>query len=315
MKSKRPRWLRNLEVVGLLGLVITLAGQCYSNPDQLTGKLIHLTEGSRPFEADIEGVRYLGETGSVVDDLIFHFGAYEADVLHFLRDSLAETSGSDGVFLDIGANTGQHSLYMARFARQVHAVEPYPPVLERFRAMIELNGFENITIHPVGYSNAAGNFPFFAPPDHNIGLGTFAEELSGENHKIGDLPLVVGDDHLAEAGVGRIDMIKIDIEGYERYALLGLAETLARDRPIVVLELNASEGGFRSKEQLLETFSVDYEFWAFRAAHFGARFGSWRYVFGPGVHGRYTLNPFEFDFSEQINMAAIPVEKRPSFLE
>ena len=161
----------------------------------------------------------------------------------------------------------------------------------------------------------AGDFPFFAPPDNNLGLGTFAEEMSDENHKIGDLPLVVGDNYLAEAGVDRIDLIKLDIEGFERHALIGLENTLAQNRPIVVLELNSSEGAFQSKEQLFETFPADYEFWKFRPAYFGTRLGNWRYVFGPGVHGRYTLSRFDFDFNELINMAAIPIEKRPSFIE
>lgn len=314
MKMKRPPWLHKLEKTVLVGLLTLLAVLWYKTPDQFDGKLIRLTEGAHQFEADIEGVRYIGETGSDIDNMIYHFGAFEPDVLHFLRDSLLEIFGDDGVFLDIGANTGQHSLYMSRFAGEVHAVEPYPPVLKRFHEMIVLNRFENIRVHPVGFSDVAGSFPFFAPPDNNLGLGTFSEEMSVQNHKAGDLPLVVGDVYLAEAGIERIDLIKLDIEGFERHALIGLENTLARDRPIVVLELNSSEGAFQSREQLLSVFPPGYEFWKFRPAYYGISLGNWRYVFGPGVHGRYGLNRFDFDFNEQINMAATPVEKRPSFL-
>jgi hypothetical protein len=47
-----------------------------------------------------------------------------------------------------------------------------------------------------------------------------------------------GDDFMKASAVPRVDFIKIDVEGFERYVIEGLSETMARDKPAVILELN-----------------------------------------------------------------------------
>jgi len=56
-----------------------------------------------------------------------------------------------GVFLDIGANTGQHSLFMSRHAKEIHAFEPWAPVLIKLRRHIEINRLKNVVVHPSGW--------------------------------------------------------------------------------------------------------------------------------------------------------------------
>lgn len=57
---------------------------------------------------------------------------------------------------------------------------------------------------------------------------------------------------IAELGVKRVDLLKIDVEGYEKEVLAGLAGTLRRDRPIFLIELVGADmkGGFRSEAEL-----------------------------------------------------------------
>ena len=50
--------------------------------------------------------------------------------------------------------------------------------------------------------------------------------------------MVTIDDTVESLGLDRVDVIKIDIEGYEEHAVLGAARTLERDRPTVFIELN-----------------------------------------------------------------------------
>jgi hypothetical protein len=100
------------------------------------------------FIADIDGIQYEGNTGNYIDASILYLGAFEKDILYFLRDTMTAAYSGRGVFVDIGANTGQHSLFMSRYATEVHAFEPWEPVLRRFRSMVASNHIKNIKSTP-----------------------------------------------------------------------------------------------------------------------------------------------------------------------
>jgi len=140
--------------------------------------------------------------------------------------------------LDIGANTGQHSLFMSRYAKEIHAFEPWEPVIKRFRRMVEHNHIKNIVIHPFGLGDENSKEPFFRPPDINLGMGSFVEGFQENNSYEGELEIRIGDEALQKAGVMSVSLIKMDIEGYEKPALKGLRRTLQRHRPIVEFELS-----------------------------------------------------------------------------
>src|SRR5262249_8282493 len=129
-----------------------------------------------PFTIEVYGYKYQGFSGNFIDDRILAYGAYEKDVLFFMRDFIEAKNNPDSTFIDVGGNTGQHSLFMSRFVKHVHAFDPFPPVAERFRRMIELNGFSNIVLHEVGLGTEDASVPFFIPPSQNMGGGTFLAE-------------------------------------------------------------------------------------------------------------------------------------------
>jgi hypothetical protein len=81
--------------------------------------------GEFDFVADINGARYEGNTGNYIDRHILFYGAFEKPILYFLRDTMKSVYSNQGTLLDIGANTGQHSLFVSRYAKEIHAFEPY----------------------------------------------------------------------------------------------------------------------------------------------------------------------------------------------
>ena len=221
-------------------LAAAAAGLCQGdrradNPT-LAGRLQTLEDIQRrktDFEIEDFGYRYRGNTGNLVDAYTYYFGAYEKPQLFFMRDTLTAT-GPQAVTLDVGANLGLYTLPAARYSGQVHAFEPYPPVLARLRHNLESNQVPNVTVHPVGLGATEADLPFAPPPDDNLGLGSFEHVTGGAADQ--RLKVVAGDVYLREAGVTRVDFIKMDIEGFEKPALAGLRQTLQRDRPIVLLE-------------------------------------------------------------------------------
>jgi len=166
----------------------------------------------RDFTVDFFGMKYQGNSANLIDFHVLYFGAHEKDVLFFMGDIMLSMDTPDSVFVDVGANNGHHSLFMSKYAKVVHAFEPYPRILETFRSMIALNKIENIIIHPVGLGDKEEMITFYEPPEHNLATGTFVESYADDKTKGEQLQIITGDAALSEVGIDKIDLIKIDVE-------------------------------------------------------------------------------------------------------
>lgn len=265
---------------------------------------------SHPFETEFYGLRYQGNLNNNIEFSIFYYGAFEKPMLFFLRDAFKSLPGKHKTFCDVGANIGQHSLFMSSFAQQIHAFEPYEPVRAKLQQHIALNKLENITVHPVGLSDADAELPFYAPTGSNQGIGSFdSSTVSKGNKKIGELRLVRGSDYLEAQGIARINLMKIDVEGFEKPALQGLSEALTANRPLVVCEISyKGDLAFEDMEDLSNHFPEDYEFFTFdnRKAN-----GSKARRKGSKAKrsGEYQLVPFVFSSAAgQDDIVACPKE-------
>jgi FkbM family methyltransferase len=234
-----------------------------------------------PFTVEVHGYKYEGKTGDYIDDHILAYGAYEKDVLFFMRDYVKARGNPDAVFLDVGACEGQHSLFMSRLVKEVHAFEPFPPAIKRFQRLVGLNGFTNIRLHEVGLGEKEGTVPFYAPEEDNVGSGTFlAEHRQGEDRKVGSFRVVAGDDWLAPLGLPSVDVIKIDVEGFEGPVLRGLSKTLGRYRPALVIEVShPPKGTINSLDELKRLLPQGYRFLRFQNTR------------GQAITGNYRLDP------------------------
>ncbi len=264
------------------------------------------------FEKNFYGLRYAGNLQNTIDFSVFYYGAFEKPLLYFLRDCLAAVQNPPAVFCDIGANIGQHSLYMSQLADQVHAFEPYDRVRQKLQQQIVLNGIENLFVYPVGLSNRDQTLPFYAPTGRNQGIGSFdASTTTKGNRPAGDLNLVRGDEFFNSHSIQSIDLMKIDVEGFEKLVLEGLRHTLERDRPVVVCEITYGTGlSINSLEELSGLFPGHYQFFTFdlrKADGSKAR----RREARARKNGEYRLVPFDFRFQKgQDDIIACPAEKR-----
>lgn len=254
------------------------------------------------FTVDFFGMKYQGNSANMIDSNVLYFGAYEKDILFLMRDIMLSIGTDDSVFVDIGANKGQHSLFMSKYANVIHAFEPYERVLKDFRSHIKLNNIENIIIHPVGLGDKEEKITFFEPPENNLGTGTFVESYLEDKTKGGQMQIVTGDAALNDIDADRIDLIKMDIEGYEKPALKGLRNTLEVSRPFVVIEISIDpeiDIFFKSMDELKAAFPIDYGFVTFVKRIKNRK------------SGRYEFVSFNGDFSQQgfYNLVAYPEEK------
>lgn len=143
------------------------------------------------------------------------------------------------IVVDIGANGG---LFTDRFARlvgprgHVHAFEPYPgyktPLLRIAAAR------RNVTYHPVAVSDSRGlallHVPVHASRVTPAMASLEARDLTTRQEKV-EVTTTTLDDALG--AVAGVQFIKCDVEGHEHEVFLGAMELLARERPIVLVEL------------------------------------------------------------------------------
>ncbi len=259
------------------------------------------------FSVDFFGMKYQGNSANIIDNHVLYYGAYEKDILFLMRDIIKSMDTQDSVFVDVGANNGHHSLFMSKYAKTVHAFEPYQRVLDIFDSMIEINNIENIIIHPIGLGEKEEIITYYEPPDSNLGTGTFVNSYLSDGRSSEEFKITTGDSALYEYGINNIDIIKIDIEGYEKAALKGLNKTLQASRPFVFFEISIDpevDSFFKSMEEIKEVFPERYGFINF-VKEIENR-----------ISGRYQLLKFHHNFTtdtlEQYDLVAFPLEKLES---
>lgn len=249
---------------------------------------------STPFECDYAGLRYQGDLASYIDWMVYFYGAYEPGVLAFLRDT-ADAAGSGAVFVDVGANAGTHVLGLARRAARIHAFEPWPTAFSALRRNVEINALDHVVLHPYGLGDADGRSTFYVPTTANRGTGGFVPNVNdGRPDEI--LPIRRGDDVVAAAGLKRIDIVKIDTEGYELKVLSGLRGSLARFRPVVVTEVSPATLSGPATEASPAAALTEF-------LH-----GDWR-VFRLSGAENYRLEPFSRAEGETVTAVLVPGDK------
>lgn len=123
-------------------------------------------------------------------------------------------------FVDLGANVGVFSLYAAKAVGPegcVLAIEPAPAMLERLRFNVSANGFRNVRVAPVAVGEARGEAALHTLPDAHGSSSLHEMPGSTPQTTVPVEPLLA---LLSAHGIGRIDAMKADIEGYEDRALI-----------------------------------------------------------------------------------------------
>lgn len=163
-------------------------------------------------------------------------GRYEDDTLSALGDFLADQRElRAGCALDIGANVGNHTLFLSRLFAHVHAFEPHP-VLSQLLA-VNAGLADNITVHPFGLSDRDGDVAFLTSAG-NQGGSRIVNTPSGGDGATVAVP-VRRLDALQTLSRLPISFLKIDVEGHELAVLEGAAQTIARNLPVIVFEAGA----------------------------------------------------------------------------
>jgi FkbM family methyltransferase len=117
-----------------------------------------------------------------IDKCIFIDGAYELRFLQVIERFFR--AKPHAIMLDVGANSGDHAIYLSRFVRSRYLLRPSLHIAERLKKNIELNGITNIKVHAVGLSDSEATLHFKLDTSGNLGATHFLSEPDDETIQI-----------------------------------------------------------------------------------------------------------------------------------
>lgn len=177
-----------------------------------------LRDGDRPLiasaEVEFEGLRFMFT--APYSGLSHAKKGIEQRICRALRSSIRPGS----VCVDVGASFGYVSLVMATAGGVVHSFEPSPFTYRTLVETIRKNGLEGeLTAHHIALG------------DHE---GVIDITQFGESEQV---KLMTLDSFVAKHGIGRVDVLKVDVDGLDLEVLKGARNTLKCFHPVLVVEM------------------------------------------------------------------------------
>jgi FkbM family methyltransferase len=162
-----------------------------------------------------------------LDEQIYAKPLYEPHIVHEFVNNIKEGD----TCIDVGANIGHHAIIMAKCAGpggKVYAFEPIPAMQEQMGESIRLNKLENITVVPDALSDDGGELILHIN-EGTIASSSFVADTGGSAIKV---PVRTLDSY----GYGKVDFMKVDVEGFEYKVFLGARKVIAENHPKILFE-------------------------------------------------------------------------------
>ncbi len=161
-----------------------------------------------------------------------------------IRPLLRRYIATDAVVFDVGANTGSFTHLFSKMAPagHIYAFEPGSYALSILRRVIAQRCQSNVTLLEHGLSDKNENLELHLPVKKSgslgHGIGHIGTDSNDPRATVSEtIPLRRMDDIAETLALTRLDFIKIDVEGWEMHVLRGGEKTIARFKPIIMLEM------------------------------------------------------------------------------
>lgn len=285
---------RNVRLPGVHSLIRTMFPVGKSNGRHVKG-----------VRARSDGLNCYVDSRDWIDWNVLFSGSYEPHIASLFEHLLQP----GGTAIDVGANVGMHALTLARIVGSsgtVVAFEPNPAARMRLEQNVALNGFGHVRIdaRALGDERVRSTLRVPAAGSAEACNQGMASLVALETpHDLVEVDVAPLDAIAGEFRVDRVDVVKIDVQGYEVHVLRGMSSVIERFRPAIIFE---------------------YEDWAWKAA--GCRFEDaismlvrWDYVawmIEPRGEARFDLAPVSSKSVAHVEWLALPrVDARASTMQ
>lgn len=161
---------------------------------------------------------------------------WEPHITEFLKTNLNENS----TFIDVGSNYGWYSVHTSPLCKKILSFEPQKILYDIQIQNIIDNNIKNINLYNCGIGDI----------DETKYMTPINYETDSLNY--GDLSVSNSDDENGEKieikkldsfDLENIDVIKIDVQGYETFVLLGSEKLIKIQKPIFIIEIESHQLG------------------------------------------------------------------------
>jgi FkbM family methyltransferase len=203
---------------------------------------------------------------SLRDPIAFYLvidGMYEPWTTRFLLQSLKKGQ----VFVDVGANIGAFAILAARHvgdAGRVLAIEASAQIWPYLEYNMQINQAKNLQIEHYALLDSDGlTLPFYNAPAEHFGMGSLAPQFNESGQTVTTRCL---DNVLESVHINRVDVLKVDVEGFEMLVFRGGEKLLTSQSPPLIIfefcdwaEQRSNIGSVGDAQRLL--CSWGYQIW------------------------------------------------------
>jgi FkbM family methyltransferase len=168
-----------------------------------------------------------------VQRTLFFSGTYEKAYLRLLSSAIR----SGGVFVDVGAHIGIHSLTMARVlggGGSVISFEAAADTAEGLRTCVRRNSITNISVQQVALGDHTGTVELHSDDERFEIADAAVRSVHGPGKVVETVKVRTLDDWVEANGLEKLDVMKIDVEGEELAVLRGAKSTIGRFQPRLI---------------------------------------------------------------------------------
>jgi FkbM family methyltransferase len=185
-----------------------------------------------------EDIALYTSVNNYIEYTILSTGTYEDEIGKLIRVLLKPGS----VALDIGANIGLQTIRMSASVGvngQVYSFEPLTYLQKKFTKNITLNNCSNVTLFPLALSDHEEHITVNID-EQTWNQGTFSLKHGDNGTTSQQIDVKAGDKMKEIQDLHQLNLIKIDVEGFEYHVLRGLKASLQKHRPHIIFEYDSN---------------------------------------------------------------------------
>lgn len=163
---------------------------------------------------------------------LFINGEYEPHEIAFINNYIKQSNSKN--FIDIGANIGTFTLDIAKKNPyvNVYAIEASPRVFDYLKQNISQNKLYNIYPTQIALGDIEAHKVSFYSDEMAFGTGSLSPVFT---HKAEIINCTTLDSYLKKNNIEGVDLIKIDVEGFENQVFIGSKNVLSNQKSPAIL--------------------------------------------------------------------------------